>query len=200
MSWQNVFSFYQNKFSTLPLFSIAVTIKKTISIFLILLLGFNSFGLFFFYWGEIQLCKIKADEYSDADYIPAKSLIVFSSGTKGIELVDKKEILVDGKLYDIVKTQISNGITLYYTIIDEEEYEYVQNLTDWEKNNSGEKSLPGKTINLHIAKYFTDEKYQHPVFASSLPVRSDMKTVSDSFLYTSPFKNIFSPPPDNLLS
>jgi hypothetical protein len=89
---------------------------------------------------------------------------------------------------------------LYYTLSDEDEDEYVQNLTDWEKNNSREKSLPGKTIIVHLAKYFTDEKYQYPLLASSLHLSTDVKTVSDSFLYTSPFKNIFSPPPDNLLS
>jgi hypothetical protein len=188
-----------HKFAALPLFSIVAIIKKTISIFLILLLGFNSFGLFFFYWGEIQLCKIKAEEYSDADYkMPGKSLIVFSSDTKGIELINKKEILADGKLYDIVKTEISNGIILYYTLHDKDEDEYVQSLTDWGKNNFQEKSLPGKTINLHLAKYFTVEKY-HPVSAP-LHLRSDVKATSDSFFYTSPFKNIFSPPPDNLLS
>lgn len=182
------------------MFSILAAIKKTISIFLILLLGFNSFGLFFFYWGEIQLCKIKADEYSDADYIPAKSLVVFSSGTKGIELVNKNEILADGKLYDIVKTAISNGITLYYTLSDEDEDGYVQNLTDWAKSNSEEKSLPAKTINLHLAKYFTAEKYHHYHTVSSLHGSPGVNTASDSFFYTSPYKNIFSPPPDNLLS
>lgn len=114
-------------------------------------------------------------------------------------MVNKKEILADGKLYDIVKTEMSNGIILYYTLHDEDEDEYIQNFTDWKKNNSQEKSLPGKTINLHIAKYFTVEKH-HPVSASSLNLHSDVKTASDSFFYTSPFKNIFSPPPDNLLS
>jgi hypothetical protein len=175
-------------------------IKKLISIFLILLIGFNSFGLFFFYWGEIQLCKIKADEYSNADYMPAKSLVVFSSPTKGLEWVDKKEILVDGKLFDIVKTETSNGITWYYTLSDEEEDEYVQNLSDWGKNNAEEKSLPGKTINLHMAKYFTAEKYHGPFSVSSLHRCTRVKTSSDSFFYTSPCKNIFSPPPNNLLS
>lgn len=87
---------------------------------------------------------------------------------------------------------------MYYTISDEEEDRYVQNLTDWEKNNCGENSLPGKTIDVHMAKYFTVEKYQHPVFASSIHLHTGMKTVSDPFFYTSPFINIFSPPPDLL--
>ena len=75
-------------------------IKNLISIFLIFLLGFNLFGLYFFYLGKIQLCKIKADEYSDAEYkIPERSMVIFSSDTKGIELINKKEILADGKNY-----------------------------------------------------------------------------------------------------
>jgi len=183
------------------LFRILAIIKKTISIFLIVLLGFNSFGLFIFYWGEIQLCKIKAEAYSDSDYsMPEKSLTVFSSDTKGIELINKKEIRSNGKLYDIVKTELSNGITKYYTLHDEDEDEDVQNLSDWEKNNSQENSLPGKTINLHLEKYFTAEKNHNSITTSSLHHGSDVKTASDSFFYNSPLKNIFSPPPNNFLS
>jgi len=143
---------------------------------------------------------MKAGDYSDSDHIPAKSFIVFSSHNKSIKLINIKEILVDGKLYDIVKTQISNGITLYYTLSDEDEDGYVEDLSDWGKNNSGDESLPGKTINLHLAKYFTVEKYHHTLSTSSLRMQTDVKNANDSFFYTSPFKNIFSPPPDNMLS
>lgn len=89
---------------------------------------------------------------------------------------------------------------MYYTLSDEDEDQYVQNLTDWEKINSEEKSLPGKTINVHLAKYFTVEKYNHPASTSALSLLNNVKTASDSFFYKSPFKNIFSPPPDNVLS
>lgn len=127
-------------------------------------------------------------------------MVIFSSDTKGIELINKKEILADGKLYDIVKTEISNGKKLYYTLSDEEEDEYQLELTDWEKNNSQEKSMPGKTINLDLLKYFTLENCQDFVLDCSIHFRGNTETGSDSFLYKSPYKNIFSPPPDNLLS
>jgi hypothetical protein len=183
------------------LFTILAIIKKTISIFLIVLLGFNSFGLFIFYWGEIQLCKIKSEAYSDSDYsMPEKSFTVFSSDTKGIELINKKEIRANGKLYDIVKTELSNGITKYYTLHDEDEDEDVQNLSDWGKNNSQENSLPGKTINLHLEKYFTAEKNHNSITTSSLHNSSHLKTARDYFFYNSPLKNIFSPPPNYFLS
>ncbi len=164
------------------------------------MLGFNSVGLFFFYWGEIQLCKIKADEYSDADFIPARSLTVFSSNNKDIKLVNDNEIFADGKMYDIIKTATSKGITSYFTLSDEEEDSYVQSLRDWEKGNSQEPSLPGKIINVHLAKYFIVSKYSTISCVFSLDFYSNVKTVSDSFFYRSPLQNVISPPPDKSLS
>jgi len=83
---------------------------------------------------------------------------------------------------------------------DEDEDEYVHNLTNWEKDNSPEKSLPGKTINLQLTKYFTVEKSPASFVASSTHLCTDAKAASDSFLYTSPLKNILTPPPDHLVS
>ncbi len=166
-----------------------------------MLLGFYLFGLFFFYWGNIQLCKIKADAFSDGDYkIPTQSLTIFSSDTKGIVLVGKKEILANGKLYDIVRTKINNGKTLYYALSDEEEDTLVLDLTDWEKNNSQEKSMPGKTMNVQLDKFFTLKKYPAPLLVCSSYLSGHRKIRSDFFLYKSPFINIFSPPPNNFLS
>jgi hypothetical protein len=149
---------------------------------------------------EIQRCKIKAEEYSDADHeIGKKKLILFSSQTKGFELANKKEIFADGKWYDIVETQTSNGIILYYALGDKDEDRYVHNLADFEKNNSWDKSLPGKTIKLFNAKYFSDEKYHHSI-CLSLDLLPRVRVLNDALFYPSLFKDIFSPPPDHLFS
>lgn len=176
-------------------------IKKVTSILLILLLGFNSFGLFFFYWGKIQLCKIKAEDFADTYYrLPEKSLTIFSSGNKNFQFNNDDEILADGKLYDIVKTEIINGATYYFTLSDEEEDNYVQQLGEWSKSNTEEKSLPSKTISLHIGKYFTIKKECETNLHLYFRVTDDVSYKNDLFIYISPFINIFSPPPDNLLS
>jgi hypothetical protein len=175
-------------------------IKKTISICLIVLLGFNAFGLSFFYLAAIQLCKIKAETYADNDHaVEGKKLILFSSATKGVELVDKNEIRVDGKMYDVVKKRISKGIIMYYTLGDNDEDSYIHQLTGLEKNNPVEKSLPGKTIKLYEAKYFAAKKHHHTICLSIRQLR-DVKTANDPFLYTSIFKDVFSPPPNRSLS
>lgn len=176
-------------------------IKKAIAIFLITLTGFNSFGLFFFYWGKIELCKIKAQDYADGYYqLREKSLTLFSSASKEFQLINDDEILAGGKLYDIVKTEISDGKTLYYTLSDEEEDAYVQQLGDWGKSNSEEQSLPTKTVGLHIAKFFDIKKCSYSSSKDFLRLYSNVRSYNDLFLYTSPQQNIISPPPDNFLS
>jgi hypothetical protein len=176
------------------------SIKKAISIFLILLFGFNSFGLFFFYWGKIQLCKIKAEDYADSYYqLPEKTLTIFSSDDKDFQINDDHEIVADGHLYDIIKTEMRNGKKLYYVLSDQEEDGYVKQLTEWGKSNSEEKSLPTKAVGIHIGKYFEKVKYC-PFAFSLLRVRQHVKLSNDLFQYISPLKIVFSPPPDLLVS
>jgi hypothetical protein len=156
--------------------------------------------LSFFYLAEIQLCKIKAESYADdVRAISGKKLISFSSEAKGIELVDDDEIFAGGKMYDIVKTQTRNGVIWYYTFSDSDEDEYVNKLTNLEKNNLDERSLSGKTIKLYEAKYFTFKNRAHAICVSSdqLP---EVKILNDSFLYSSIYKDVLSPPPDHLPS
>jgi hypothetical protein len=124
---------------------------------------------------------------------------LFSSQKKDFELVNKSEILADGKMYDIVKTQTCNGMMLYYTLGDKDEDGYVHNLTDLEKNNSGEKSLPGKTIKLLDVIYFTAEKCSQSACHSS-DLLPGVSNLNRSLFYPSLFRDIFSPPPDHLFS
>jgi len=167
---------------------------------LTLLLGFNSFGLSFFYLAEIQLCKIRAEEYADESRdIGDKKLILFSSDTKGFERVNKTEIRVDGKMYDIVRTQAVKGEILYYTLADNDEDEYVDRLTALEKNNSAERSLPGKTIKAFEAKYFAVKNNLNTA-SFSLERLPDLPAVTESIFYPRISKDIFSPPPNPFLS
>jgi len=157
--------------------------------------------LFFFYWGKIELCKIKARDYSDGYYqLKEKTYKLFSSASKDFQLVNDHEILAEGKLYDPVKTEISNGKTLYYTLSDEEEDVYVQQLSNWGKSNSEEQSLPTKTVGLHIAKYFDITEHNYSSLNNIFRLHSNVRSSNDPFLYKSPLKNIFSPPPNNFLS
>ncbi len=102
-------------------------------------------------------------------------------------------------MYDIVKTRTSNGVTLYYAVADSDEDEYVNKLTDVEKGNATEKSLPGKTIKLYDAKYFAAKKNHHPA-CFSLDLPPGAITPENTMLYNSLFNDIYAPPPDYLAS
>ncbi len=157
--------------------------------------------MFFFYWGKIEFCKIKARDYTDDYYqLREKSLTLFSPGSEDFQLVNDDEILAGGNLYDIVKTETNNGKTLYYALSDEEEDACIQQLAGLSKSNPEEQSLPTKTFGLHIAKYFEITNDSYSSLKSFLCVHDKVSLSNDLFLYLSPLKNIFSPPPDNFLS
>lgn len=180
--------------------NIFTVIKRAVTIFLIFLLGFNSFGLSFFYLVEIQLCKIKAEAFADEDYARGdKQLILISSGSKGIRLVNKTELFADGKMYDIVKTVVRNGKILYYTFADKDEDRDIHRLSDLEKNNAGERSLPGKTLKLYDAKYFAVEDQNQNIDRCNY-LQPASKWVDIASFYKSPLEDIFAPPPDHLFS
>ncbi len=147
------------------------------------------------------MCKIKARDYADGYYqLKEKTYKLFSSGSKEFKLINNHEILADGNLYDIVKTETRDGKTLYYALGDEEEDRYVQQLNNLGNSNSQEQSLPAKTVGLQIGKYFEVIKYQSPVFITLLRVHESVKLSNDLFQYISPLKIVFSPPPDLIIS
>ncbi len=132
--------------------------------------------------------------------MPGKTTVAFTSDNKGIQFINKNEISVDGKLYDIKKTELNKGIITYYAMSDEEEDHYVHRLQGWEDTNSREKSLPGKTINLHLAKFLQEEKNCYFNLYSLEGIKRKLKEMDESFFYNSPLKIVFTPPPEKFFS
>jgi len=102
-------------------------------------------------------------------------------------------------MYDIVKTRAVKGKTLYYALADNDEDEYIHKLTNIEKSNATEKSLPGKTIKAYEAKYFS-VKNTNDTVCISLDCFPDERALNKSIRYLSISKDIFSPPPNHLFS
>ena len=147
-----------------------------------------------FYWVQIQICKIKAEYAESSRDVKVKDLVSFSSANKGFELIDDDEILANGKMYDIVKTCANNGVIVYYALPDGDEDQYVRELIAAEKNDSAQKSTPGKNISLYSAKYFAAKNHLHPLcFSVNLLISAS--PLKNSAPYNSPYKDIYSPPP-----
>lgn len=146
------------------------------------------------------MCKIEAESYSgDGDAPRGKKLIVFSSANKRIRLVGDDELLADGKMYDIVKKQTHDGQVLYYAFNDEDEDEYNAKLISLEKNDPSKNSLPGKTIKLNEEKYFARDNDN--IFRLHVADVLQKGKINSGFLfYSSPLRDVLSPPPDCLMS
>ena len=110
------------------------------------------------------------------------------------------EIIAGGKLYDIVKTETTGGKIRYYAISDQEEDAYVQHLSDWRNANSEDKSLPGKSVALHVGKYFEKVHSCLPAFGGTGRLGLKVTIRNDLFRYQSPLHLVFSPPPEPCIS
>ena len=164
-----------------------------------LVLAFNSCGPSFFYWVKIQLCKIKAEVAERSGAWSSESLVVFSSADKGVRLENSRELQVSGKMYDIVKTQTTNGTKFYYTTHDSDEDILVAKLARSEKKAGHDTSMPLKAQKLYDAVFFAGNADNDFNSYPSIAINDDM-IVNASHFYPPDFKEIFSPPPNGSFS
>jgi hypothetical protein len=166
---------------------------------LILVLAFNACGLPLFFWVKIQVCKIKAEFEEYESDRTAEPVAVFSSDQQGIKRVGSDELLVAGKMYDIVKTQTRNGVTYYYAASDKDEDTYISKLADAEKNAARETSQPAKALKLPEAKYFACNN-GHNLVCNTTVICGNRVIVNEPRFFPLDFKAIFSPPPERPFS
>ena len=160
-----------------------------------ILLAFNSCGPQAFYWLKIQLCKIKAEVAEMRGAWPAESLVVFSSADKNIRLENSTELSVSGKMYDIAKTEIRNGVKFYYATSDDDEDAYVIKLVHSEQKASHETSIPVNTLKLFDAIFFACGDDNNFNFYPAIQM-SDEGALDAPRFHPPDFKEIFSPPPN----
>jgi len=128
-----------------------------------------------------------------------QTLTVFSSAKKGVQLINRDELQVDGKMYDIVKTITRNGIKYYYTTKDDDEDACIHKLAAVEPGASGDKSLPLKMLKLYEVKYVAVAKNYSPIYVPWNHA-GDFRVNNVRFIYPSHFIDIFSPPPESPFS
>ncbi len=175
--------------------------KKTIPLFFAFLLALNSFRILFFYGGGILFCKIQAEkEIITFQYNASKKFIEFSSANKNLKLISDKEISVSDKMFDVVKTEKHGEEIIYFAYSDEKEDNYLSEVSQFEKNNSNSNSPPTKNAAPEILKYVSGKKVfdLNSILSNQLFFSNNL--LSEVFFYQSPFRNIFSPPPEVFIS
>jgi len=129
----------------------------------------------------------------------SKTTVEFSSATKGLQSVGDDELLVNGKMYDVVKTNMRNGVKYYYAVSDNDEDTYIHKLADAEKGDTGVNSLPVKTFKFYELKYVAATRNFVPTLNPSYQL-TNFSCITSPMIYLSNFKDIFSPPPNHFLS
>ncbi|MCX6163572.1 MAG: hypothetical protein NTU73_01715 [Ignavibacteriae bacterium] len=121
--------------------------KKLLSISLIFLIAFNAGGYFFIY-SQLenhfkQIAFNKVNEFiplEKLEKIELNNKSVSSEAMKNFKAIDDKEILYNGKMYDIYKVEYQNEITILYCVNDENEDIIHCAFTEYlnEKNNDND--------------------------------------------------------------
>ena len=168
--------------------------KKTVAIFVALLLLFNTVGMLVFYWGEMEKCENLALKEIANENFNEETLIHFSSGNTNFQLIDDKEILYEGILYDIVKKETKNGETFYSCFDDKKESGFWNGIAQLAKSNSERSSSPTKDNAPEVLKYIGVEKnIENPNLY--LQTSTFLGFSNNTNFYQNPDVEIVAPPP-----
>ncbi len=182
------------------LFSFTSVTKKIISIFFILLMFLNSAGLLFYYYSEVEARKIEMREYvASSKNFDTHLLVVFSSEDKNIESIDRNEISYGGKMFDIVKTEKKDGYTLYYVISDNREDELLISISELTKQNRNAAGQPQEKKMAYEVLKFVHNNNNLSTNLYAVNMHADWFSRSPDY-YSSPSKNIITPPPRHIFS
>lgn len=168
--------------------------KKIVAIFVALLLLFNTIGMLIFYWGEMENCEAIALSQIANHEFNDDALIHFSSANKNFSLIEDKEILSNGILYDIVKTETKDGEIIYSCFSDKKESVFWNRISQLGKNNSEQSSAPVKNNAPEVLKYIgQDKSFDYSfIYTSKL---TQFGLMDNGFYYQNPYSEISSPPP-----
>ncbi len=168
--------------------------KKIVAIFVTLLLLFNTVGMLVFYWGEMEKCEHLALNKIANDKFYDNKLVHFSSEDSNFQLIEDKEILCEGILYDIVKKENKDGVTVYFCFDDTKESGFWNGIAQLGKNSSEQSSAPAKNIAPEVLKYIGQEKsLDHTYIYTENYTQSGF--LNKSFFYQNPYGEILAPPP-----
>ena len=167
--------------------------RKLSAIFFAMLLLFSTMGIIFYYWAQIQGCKIQAREFIEGNKdFQFQNITKFSSNEKGVELLSRNEIRYKGKMYDIIKIKLENGKKVYYAYSDSKEDSIAEGLAGFAENNAADK-IPSVKISFEIAKFI---QTRYIPISLNLPNREkNPVTHTYAFTYQPPPLKVISPPP-----
>ncbi len=147
-------------------------------------------------WGEVESNRIKIHNYiSTQKNIDPELISVFSEGESDFILENDQEISSNGKMYDIIKSEIVNGKTVYTAISDNKENEIVSFIERLAKHITTNNGTSQKAANYEIVKYVSTGEIQIACTKIFDETSNQLIPGKDMFLYQSPSLGILCPPP-----
>jgi hypothetical protein len=142
-------------------------LKKTIPFILLCALFFNFTGYLFFF--HINQFLIKKEIYEASKNEAAIEKISVSS-SEYAHAIGEDEIFISGKLYDIIKYELTEGNIIFHCIADTDEQSllaFFENLLEGESNESNH-DISLSFLNLSTIIYDTDNLIKNSIYLASI--------------------------------
>lgn len=106
--------------------------------------------------------------------------------------VNEREFLYKGSMYDIVRTVESGDSVYFYCMNDKKETRMFAEL----KKHAGSHDQAPTGTTKHVVKKLAQDYFCDPVPAYAFAEGTDLSAERQHILYSSPYGDLFSPPPE----
>jgi len=170
-------------------------LKIAVTVLLLFLISFLSGGYYFaFYLNRIEARTKVLDEINRGELPkPLQSFILTQNQLEKME-VDENELMVDGKWYDIVKTEHCDGYIIAFCIADEKETDLIASLNSFYDDLPirNDNSLPQQLIHLLESSFEKETELASKFLSSSMELMERQVSIPLSAIAARPLY----PPPD----
>ena len=120
--------------------------KRTLSLFIIVLLLANTFGFELFFAIELNICKKESEKaiFFLAEKDVLDIIKIKKDEQQKIINVDENEIRYNNNLYDIVKAEETNSEIIYYCYKDVKENNLIRGFREVEKEQKNNRTKKGE--------------------------------------------------------
>ena len=171
-------------------------ILKILSVLLCGLLIYNSLGYFLVL--SVMRVAVRQQKWAQLSTLPEQQLTTFifamNTSDSRLKILDKREILVDGKLYDVVRKTDDGKQIKYFCMYDREEESLIAKTRLF---NSKAQQMPLQTSARNIA----DKIIKSGIVINETALTPESSITIYSFYlknyYSDPVIQILPPPPNN---
>ena len=171
-------------------------VLKLLSVVLCGLLIYNSLG-YFFVFSAIKT-SLRHQKWATLARIPDSELTYFrfskTTLNPDLKIINSREILVNGSLYDVVRKKVTADIVEYFCVYDKDEEKLIARVR--QVNTTSYPAPLKNTSRIILEQIIKNAVCADPITTQTVIISAKLGLIVGE-IYTTPSLSILSPPPKN---